>query len=412
MINLLSKSKQTIYAFLGNIIYTFSIWFIAVLINHFYGADTLGKYSFIQAIISPLALFFHLQLKVLATLELKIKEKFSQYISIYVLSESVFFIVVLIIGLILKQTILFYAFAIFKIFESLNWLVQGYYQSKNDFYNSFLIAISRSIIVLLIIWIVLFNNFPLYTSFLIIGLVWLLLFLFFDLQKIKKDKCRIKLIANFSLLKPLILSGASLSIINSFDALIVAIPRYFIKGYFDDIELGKFTMVLQFFIASTIFVVSVGHPFLVKLKNHLEKNDMVAFSKEVKKTGLVFLVFSVLIILFFMITGKFIMKLVWGEEYVYLSKYLTLSMIGIVPLFLSSIFVYAINSLRFFSIHLKYYPFVILSAVLFGFFLIPKFGIAGAIITIIFTQFFRMVLSGIALKYCIKVSKNNANENL
>ncbi len=74
MIRLLSKSKQTIYAFLSNIIYTFSIWFIAVLINHFYGAETLGKYSFIQAVIAPLALFFHLQLKVLATLELRIKE--------------------------------------------------------------------------------------------------------------------------------------------------------------------------------------------------------------------------------------------------------------------------------------------------------------------------------------------------
>ena len=69
MIKLLSKSKQTIYAFLSNVTYTFAIWFIAVLINHYYGAETLGEFSFIQAIIAPLALFFHLQLKTLATLE-------------------------------------------------------------------------------------------------------------------------------------------------------------------------------------------------------------------------------------------------------------------------------------------------------------------------------------------------------
>ncbi len=210
--------------------------------------------------------------------------------------------------------------------------------------------------------------------------------------------------SKFGILKSLILSGASLSIISSFDALIVAIPRYFIKGYFDDFELGKFTMVLQFFIASTIFVVSVGHPFLVKLKHRLENSDIDAFKKDVIRTSFVFLFFSIITILFFLVSGKFIMRLFWGEEYVYLSKYLTLSMLGIVPLFLSSIFVYAINALRFFSIHLKYYPIVILSTLLFGFLLIPKYGIAGAIFTIIFTQVIRMILSGIALKVSISQS--------
>jgi len=401
MIKILSKSKQTIYAFLSNVIYTFSIWFIAVLINHFYGAETLGEYSFVQALVAPLALFFHLQLKVLATLEIRIKEKFQEYISVYIFSESFFYLLILILGLILKQQILFYAFALFKVFESLNWLIQGYYQSKNDFFSALLLAASRSLVLLIIISLFLYNNLPLYSSFFIIGVVWLLLSLIFDFRKIIKEKCRIGLITKIGLLKPLLLAGASLSVISSFDALMVAIPRYFIKGYFNEVELGKFTMVLQFFIASTIFVVSVGHPFLVKLKNHLEANDIDSFKKEVIKTSLIFLFFSLLTILFFLLTGKFIMKLFWGEEYVYLSKYLTLSMLGIVPLFLSSIFVYAISALRFFSLHLKYYPFVILSALLFGFLLIPKFGIAGAIYSIIFSQIFRMILSGIALKICI-----------
>ena len=404
MIKLISKSKQTIYAFLSNVIYTFSIWFIAVLINHFSGADTLGKYSFVQAIIAPLALFFHLQLKILATLELKLKEKFSQYLSILILSESFFFVIVLIIGVILKQSILFYSFALFKIFESLNWLLQGYYQSKNNFYNAFLIAVSRSVIVLLIIWIVLLNNFALYISFLTIGLGWGLLSLFFDLKKIKKDGCKIEYIKKIKPLRPLIFSGASLSVISSFDALIVAIPRYFIKWYFDDIELGKFTMILQFFIASTILVVSVGHPFLVKLKNHLERKDKKAFIKEIKRTSAVFLFFSILTITFFVLTGKFIMKVVWGKEYEYLSKYLILSMFGVIPLFLSSIFVYAINALRFFSIHLKYYSFIIFSTVIFSWILIPKYGLMGGIIAIISTQTFRMILSYLAFQICLKKS--------
>lgn len=402
MIKLLSRFRQTIYAFLSNVIYTFSIWFIAVLINYFSGAETLGQYSFIQAIIAPLALFFHLQLKVLATLELKIKEKFSRYISIFILSESFFLIVVLLIGVILKQPILFYAFALFKVFESLNWLLQGYYQSKDNFYKAFLIALSRSIIVLLIVWIVLKNNFALYTSFLAISLGWFLLSVFYDLKKVKEDKCEIRILKKFELLKPLIFSGASLSVISSFDALIVAIPRYFIKWHFDDIELGKFTMVLQFFIASTIFVISVGHPFLVKLKHHLEKKEINAFTNEIKKTGVVFLFFSVLTILFFLITGKFIMKIVWGKEYEYLSKYLVLSMLGIVPLFLSSIFVYAINALRYFSIHLKYYPLIIISTLLFSWLFIPKFGLLGGIITIIATQTIRMISTYIALRICLK----------
>ena len=51
---------------------------------------------------------------------------------------------------------------------------------------------------------------------------------------------------------------------------------------------------------------------------------------------------------------------------------------------------------------------VLFLALLFGFLLVPKFGIAGAIYTIVFTQFVRMILSGIALKYVMKKKTSSA----
>lgn len=401
MFKLLLQSKPTLFAFLSNVSYTFAIWFMAVLINHYYGAKALGEYSFIQAVVSPLAIFFHLQLKVLATMEVNIKSKFSQYVSVFIVSEFIFLIFIGALGIYLEQSMLFYAFAVLKIFESLNSVCAGYHQSKNDFFTAFTLTCSRSIVVLVILWSFLEMDLPVHLSFFAISFFWLLFVVFYDLPKIRKDKCKIHLVKDTSKLKPLILSGASLSIISCLDLFVYAIPRYFINGYLGEEELGKFTMVLQFFIASTIFVVSVGHPFLVKLKNHLENNDLRAFKKEVKKTILVFMTFSVLIIAFFMLAGKLIMRLTWGAEYESLSNYLSLSMIAIIPLFLSSIFVYAVNSLGYLSIHMKYYPIIVLTALVLSYFLVPEYGIAGGVITIILTQFCRLFLSGIALKYCL-----------
>lgn len=405
MINLIKSSKQTIFAFGSNIIYTFAIWFMAIMINHYHGAEVLGEYSFIQAIIAPLALFFHLQLKILATIEINIRDNFSKYLNVFVLSEGIFITILIISGIVLNQPLLFFSFALLKVFESLNGLIQGYHQSKNNFYNTFVIALIRGFSLLLTLWIILSYGLPLSFSFFIVSVIWLIIFLIIDLPKIKRENVSIKFIGNFKMLKPIIFYGASLSIVSSLDTLTVAIPRYFIKGNFNDFELGKFTMVLQFFVASTIFVISVGHPFLVKLKYLVEQGDLKRFKIEVKKTSLIFLFFSILIILFFAFSSNFIMKFFWGKEYEFLGKYLTISMLGIIPLFMSSLFVYAITALKFYAIHLKYYPIIIISSILFAFYFIPLYGILGGIISIVMTQVIRVILSGLALKHCINKSK-------
>ena len=407
MFHFILKSKQTIFAFISNIFYTFAVWIIAVIINFYYGVEALGEYSLIQAIIAPLTLFFHLQLKVLATIDTNIKKKFSTYLNTYLLSEITFLAIVIILGILLKQTILFYSFAVFKILESLNWLIQGYHQSKNDFYNSFLIALIRSASLLLILWLTLSNEISLHHSFFLISSTWLFIFIFFDIPKIRNDGCDIRFDFNLKAVNPIVISGISLSTIAFLDSLIVAIPRYFIKGYFDETELGKFTMVLQFFIASTIFVISVGHPFLVRLKECLNNNDLKKFRIEVNKTIFIFFLASTFVLLFFILFGKFVLKIVWGSDHAVLHSDLSLSMLGIIPLFLSSVFVYAINALRFFKAHIQYYPIILISQVLMSLILIPKFGITGGIISIITAQFVRMILSGIFYFRLLRLYKKN-----
>lgn len=394
--------EQTVYAFIGNIVYTFAIWSIAVLVNHFYGASVLGEFSFIQAVISPLALFFHLQLKVLATIETELHDKFYTYVNVCYISEITFLILAIVLGVLLNENLLFYSFAIFKIFESFNRLIQGYHQSNNDFYNSFLLSVIKGSSVFLIIGVVLYFNYPLYYSFVIISLVWLMLFGFIDLPKIYNDNVSVFRLASLKELKTIASAGTSLSLISSIDVLFLAIPRYFIKGYFDEVELGRFTMVLQFFIASTIFVISMGHPLLVKLKNFYSNNDKDSYIKEVKKTSTIFFIFSSLIIIGFYLFGGWIMKIIWGPENEFLKDLLVVSSIGIVPLFLSSIFIYAMNAMKEFSIHLKYYPLVLLFSVLFSWVLIPKYGILGAVIVVVLTQIVRLISTFFAVKYCFK----------
>jgi len=404
----LIKQQATLYSFSSNILYTFAIWFTALMINHFFGAKTLGEYSFVQAVISPIALFFRLQLKVLVTLEMDIKKRFSNYFSVYIVSEIIFIFVLLLLGLVLNQRLLFYTFAVFKVFESLHMLVQGYHQSKNNFKKVFSISFLRSLTLIGVLWGSLSQGFSLSFSFITISIIWLLFFLIIDLPKLRKDGVSFYIKKNIETYKPLLITGASLSIISGLDTLNVAIPRYFIRGYFNEIDLGKFTMVLQFFVASTIFVVSVGHPFLVKLKHLVENKQIQQFKKEVKKTSFIFLFFSVLIIVFFVFSSEFLMRSFWGEEYAYLGKFLTISMIGLIPMFLSSVLVYSITALKYYSLHLKYYPIVVIFAIIFSWIMIPRYGVFGGVIVIVLTQFIRLICVYSAFKFCLakEIKKN------
>jgi O-antigen/teichoic acid export membrane protein len=161
-------------------------------------------------------------------------------------------------------------------------------------------------------------------------------------------------------------------------------------------------MVIQFFIAATIFVVSVGHPFLVRLKELVKNHDMKSYKKEVMKTTILFIAASSLIIILINYLSEFIMLGFWGKDSLFLVNDLKISMFGLIPLFMSSVFIYAINSLRMFHLNLIYYPIVVISSIVLSVFLIPAYGISGGIWVIIITQMIRMVLSFLFLIYAYR----------
>jgi len=405
MINIFKRNKQTIYAFTSNVSYTFLIWLLAILINRYYGVETLGQYSSIQAIVSPIAIIFHLQMKVCLTIEKAVEKRLTHYINLFAISQFLFLITILCLAYFFNKPILFISFAVFKIFESLMFVVQGYFQSNDNFDKALLITSLKIILMLFSIVFVLSNNYNLLYIFFLTSFLWIMAFYFFDYKKIKADAGTLFSKPNFRIIKPLFFSGIALSLVNSFDTFLTAIPRYFLESYFGDIEVGKFTMILQFFIAATIFVVSVGHPFLVRLKHHLLTNDFESYFREVKKTSLIFVFFALIVIIFISIFSKDIMKFAWGDNYVYLSNYLVYSMFGIIPMFLSSIIIYSITALKYFAIHLKYYPLIIVSSVCLSWYLIPLYGVCGGVLTIVIVQFIRLVLTSLAFIYCFKKEK-------
>ncbi|MDB4785503.1 hypothetical protein OAG31_02750, partial [Akkermansiaceae bacterium] len=381
--------------------YTSLIWLLAILINRYYGVETLGQYSSIQAIVSPMAIIFHLQMKVCLTIEKEVEKTFTHFINLFAISQLLFLIVILSVAYFLNQPILFISYAIFKIFESLNFVVQGYFQSNNKFDKAFNVTLLKIVLMIFSMLLVLSNNYSLLYFFFLTSLLWIIAFICYDYKKIRNDRIILFSKPNFGIIKPLFITGISLSLVNSFDTFLTAIPRYFLLIKFGESELGKFTMILQFFIAATIFIVSVGHPFLVRLKKYLIERDFQSFLKEVKKTSLIFFCVASLFIIVIYFCNEFIMKFAWGKDYVYLGRYLYYSMLGMIPMFLSSILIYSITALKHFSILLKYYPVIIISSILCSWYLIPTYGLLGGVLTIVTVQFIKLVLTLLAFVYCV-----------
>lgn len=392
MWSLLNKAKWLLS---GNILFAFSQWLILIMFSHFSNPIQLGYYSYALAVTAPIFMLSNLQLRPLVVADFNLDKKFSfsEYFSLRLL--TIFFAIIVSLFFIdgensLALTILLIVVLI-KASESVSDIIYAYYNAskKTKFISRSLTFKSVLVIILSFYTLYFTNNITYSLTATLIGYLFVLIFL-----DVRENISSLKEINFFNKnLKKIVQSGLPLGVAVMLISLQTNIPRYFLEHY-SNIELvGVYTILYYFIIIGGIVINSVCQylsPYFSEFYRDLKISNL---KKAMKNAYFIafFLGFLGLVISLFLDT--FIIKIIYGSDYLEYAYLLSYIMVAGIFTYLSVVNGYLLTSLKLLKIQMPIFLILVFLTVLYSCFLIPNYGLIGAVYTTILSAFSQFLIS-------------------
>jgi len=392
MWSLLNKAKWLLS---GNILFAFSQWVMLIMFSHFSSPMQLGYYSYALAITAPIFMLSNLQLRPLVVADLNLEKKFSfsEYLSLRLVTIilaiviSLFFIdwennlalsIVLVVVLI-------------KASESVSDIIYAYYNAnkKTKFISRSLTF--KSVLVILLSFCVLYitHNIVYSLTATLIGYLFVL-----GLLDIRQNINHLREINFFDKkLKKIMQIGLPLGVAVMLVSLQTNIPRYFLEHYSNVELVGVYTILYYFIVIGGIVINSVCQylsPSFSEFYRDLKINDL---KKIIKNAFFIALSLGVVGLVISLFLNNFIIKIVYGSDYLAYAYLLPYIMIAGIFTYLSVVNGYLLTSLKLLKIQMPIFLILVCLTIIYSYLLIPIYGLTGAVYTTILSAASQFLIS-------------------
>lgn len=157
------------------------------------------------------------------------------------------------------------------------------------------------------------------------------------------------------------------------------IPRYFIQGYNGERELGFFAAMAYLMVAGTTVVNALGQSASPRLANYYAKGSVTLFRALLLKLIGIGGWLGIGGVLLAWVAGKEILALLYRQEYAAFSETLVWLAVATGISYIASFLGYGMTAAHYYRIQ----PFILIvtvaSSILFSYWLIPSYGILGAV---------------------------------
>ncbi|WP_160241775.1 oligosaccharide flippase family protein [Acinetobacter indicus] len=392
MWSLLNKAKWLLS---GNILFAFSQWLMLIMFSHFSNPIQLGYYSYALAITAPIFMLSNLQLRPLVVADLNLERKFSysEYFSLRLLTilfaviVSLFFIdwennlalsIVLVVVLI-------------KASESVSDIIYAYYNAnkKTKFISRSLTF--KSVLVIILSFCVLYitHNIVYSLAATLIGYLFVL-----GLLDIRQNINHLREINFFDKkLTKIVQIGLPLGIAVMLVSLQTNIPRYFLEHYSNVELVGVYTILYYFIVIGGIVMNSVCQylsPSFSEFYRDLKIDDL---KKIIKNAFFIALSLGVVGLVISLFLNDFIIKIIYGNDYLAYAYLLPYIMIAGIFTYLSVVNGYLLTSLRLLKIQMPIFLILVCLTVIYSYLFIPIHGLIGAVYTTILSAVSQFLIS-------------------
>ena len=393
---LLKKAKWLVG---GNFVFAFSQWVILIFFARMTNQENLGQYALALAIVTPIFAVGNLQLRPLYILDVNSEQKYT-YTHFYYLRLICSFIALaccLVLGLFFNVSILVLLLVgLLKFFESYSDIIYAYYNahdqtqliSKSLFLKGALSVLAVAVGLYL---------FDFYTALILFLIVYLVVWLFIDNLYIQKTQEIKKMSLDLEIMKSAIPMGISLGIVT----LQSNIPRLFLDQYASIEAVGIFTVLSYFIIVGSIFINSICQ-YLSPRLTHAWNHNRAYFKKLLSMALLVAGGLGLIAIFLSYFMGEFVLKLVYGAEYIAYADAFVLTMVAGFILYLATVLGYTLTAIGFIKQQVYLFSIVLIFSVLVSYLCIPEYGIIGGIYTLMVSYLVQCVLSLLVVLFRLK----------
>ncbi|MDK9855706.1 oligosaccharide flippase family protein [Staphylococcus equorum] len=377
---------------MANIVTALCKFLILLVIVRLGTPDEVGKYNYALVLTAPIFLFFSLKIRsIIVTNE---QYKLKEFFSVIVLLNSIVVIIVAIFFIIFSPDnfLIIFIISLIKLFENFKEIPYGIYQKEEN-----LKLMSHSMVIYNVFSLLFFTliytisqNLELALSFSL--LICILSFLIVDQIIIKHVfDINFKFSLNIKKFKNIIVLSIPLAFSSSLGSLNTGIPRILLEKFYDQYTLGIFSTIAYVLVIGSLFANSISQVFLPKLRKLFKENRKSEFKKLTKKMVTIGMFIGMTSLLFSATLGKELLSVLFGEEYG--ENYFILIILSFGLLFiLSGVFLgTSIIATGKYNVHYKISIMLLISILISGFILIPKYALLGASLTITISQLVALV---------------------
>lgn len=385
----LSLRANFAWAFIGNAVAAFCAWLLLVLLTKMGATEMVGTFAVAQAVITPIGTLLSLKLRIVQVTDAKNDHEFGHYLALRIFTAGAVVFVTFIIAFLCYQgqtAIVIVLLAVSYALVSIREIFWGVMQKAERMDK---MAISRSLqgfLSLTMFGTIFWLSQSLVLS--IIGLVVVrLIMLIYDLPVARKLISGLPSKVHLVSMKPLWgkrvlwkLAKVSmpLGLVAWLGALFSSIPRLVLDKYYGREEVGYFAAISSLLVAGTMVIMALAQTVTPRMAKYFT-TDLRAYKVLLFKLLGVSVFLSVIGVTISVLFGREILTLMFRSDYAeYHDVFIRISIAGTV-LFLFTFMNVGLQATRNFKLPLLIYSLAALTCGIFSLWLIPSYGMIGAV---------------------------------
>ena len=404
----------------GNIIYGIGQWIILIILAKNVDLAGVGRFSFGIALTAPIFMFFSFRLREVQATDANNKYSFSDYLALRLVSIAAgIFVTIIIISIInidFEKAIIVFLFALVKAVEAVSDIYYGYMQKTERMsYWAYSLSIkSVTSVTLVFIGVILFKNSIAAVTGMLISNT--LLLFFYDKRKISKlmheheDKVSRGLFScvDRKTLITLFIFVIPLGLVQLLANLRVNIPKFIIDDLLGENSLGLFSALAYFQILGARVVNAFAQAGIPRLAKRLVENDTQGYVRLFTKLITIAFGIGIIGILVSFFFGEFITSTIYTSDYSTEPRLFVWIMVASTFEFIDILIIASLMALKRYKLLIPMYMTSIITITIFGFILIPKFELMGAVYSLNLASALTCIVGFAINTYLIVKLKNNS----
>lgn len=370
----------------GNVLFAASQWLMLVVVGRLNGPAAVGEYAYVLAIVSPIMLLAQLGLRPVLVSDQKNEYAFEVYVNLrLILAFLGVFAATSIAAVLTGNAYLILLTAAVAVLKGVENISDIYYAAAQRASRLWVMAASlglRGVGGVSVFALVYCTTRDMLVSVLAMVLAWLVVLVGWDLRGKELEEKQKKNIP-FSVYRTLFLTALPMGIVSCLIVLNTSIPRVVLQHAGGAAELGVFAAMVQFMLVGTVVMMAMNQALASRLAKALSAHK---HAELLKLMTVGFALASVLGVGFLGISymaATDIMRFVYGESFTHFSNLLVWVAVAAWVGYVASLLTFAAAMSRQFVRQLVASVVVVLFITGLSVYLIPHYGVWGAVLTLI-----------------------------